>query len=201
MFCIYLHCGSDNYPLGGQYIIMDQYGLTNAGSLWVLNFQPHRFQGIQLDYFHSQTTMLRGIGQIIVGEGMTGRSYLGCFFLVAEQGTRVQLVSDMHRPNKKLSYNVCISCSILFYQISLVWTILHMKHVPVVFLFSDARESLSNMWIFYWKSCLVRKWANVVKAYIIYIPPPVIQWLWWYIDTVKIVEKSYLPIDFVIKNW
>ena len=114
---------------------------------------------------------------------------------------RVNVVPDLHVPNTESSLNVCISCSILFYQISLVWTILHMKPVPVVFLFSDARESLSNMWIFYWKSCLVRKWANVVKAYIIYIPPPVIQWLWWYIDTVKIVEKSYLPIDFVIKNW
>ena len=32
---------------------------------------------------------------------------------------RAKLVSDIHRPNKKWSYNVFISCSVLFYQISL----------------------------------------------------------------------------------
>ena len=69
------------------------------------------------------------------------------------------------------------------------------------FLFNETRESFSSMWNFYWNPIMVRKWANVVKAYIISIPPPVINWLWWYIDTFKIVDKNYLPIDFFRKKW
>ena len=68
---------------------MNRHGLTNTGSMWVLHFQPHRLQGIQLNYFNSQNNMLSGIGHIIVGGGMTGRAYLGLFLLVAEQGTTV----------------------------------------------------------------------------------------------------------------
>ena len=66
---------------------MDCHGLTNTGSLWVLHFQTHRLQGIQLYQFHSKTTVLYGIGQIFVGGGVTGRIHLGRFLLVVEQGT------------------------------------------------------------------------------------------------------------------
>ena len=61
---------------------MYRHGVTNTGSLWVLNLQPHRFQGVQLDYFHSQTTVLCVIGEIIGGGVMMGRLYLGLFWLV-----------------------------------------------------------------------------------------------------------------------
>ena len=50
----------------------------------------------------------------------------------------------------------------------------HMKPMPVIFLFSDARALLFNMWNFYWKPCLVIKRANFVNAYIISVPPPVL---------------------------
>ena len=46
--------------------------------------------------------------------------------------------------------------------------------MPVVLIFSAARDSFSNMWNFYWNPCLVRKLDNIVKAYIISIPPPAI---------------------------
>ena len=61
---------------------MYQHGLTNIGSLWVLHFQPHRFQGIQLYQFHSQTTVLCGIGKIIVGGGHDDQSMLMVIFIV-----------------------------------------------------------------------------------------------------------------------
>ena len=57
LFCLYIHFGSVNYTLWGQYTIIYLHGLTNTGSLWVLHFQPHRFQGIKLDWFHIQTTV------------------------------------------------------------------------------------------------------------------------------------------------
>ena len=63
--------------------------MTNAGILWVLYLQPHMFQGVQSDYFHSQTNVLCGIGQIIGVGVVTGREYLGLFFLVIEHGTTV----------------------------------------------------------------------------------------------------------------
>ena len=55
-----------------QYIIMDFHGVTNAGGLWDLHFQPQRFQGFQLDYYNIQNTMIRGISQIICGGGVMG---------------------------------------------------------------------------------------------------------------------------------
>ena len=61
---------------------MNFRGVTNAGSMWVLHFQPNRFQGVQLDQFHSQTTLLHGIGQLIGGGGVTGRACLGLFLLL-----------------------------------------------------------------------------------------------------------------------
>ena len=133
---IYTHCSIGNYPLWGKYTIMDFHELTNTGSLQVIHFQPHRFQGIQLDQFHNKTTVLFGIGQIIVGGGRTGRVYLRWFLLVVEQGTAVsgyswcQIFID---PEKKWSHNICISWYMLFYQISLVWTSWNMKPMPVMF--------------------------------------------------------------------
>ena len=76
-----------------------------------------------------------------------------------------------------------------------------MKHMPVILLFSSAQVVLSNMLNFDWNPFLVIKWANVMKDYTIYAPPSVIHLFWWYIDTLKIVEYKYLPIDFVIKGW
>ena len=40
-----------------------------------------------------------------------------------------------------------------------------------------------------------------MKFYTIYVPPPVLHWLWWYIYTFKIAENKYFPIDFVRKDW
>ena len=62
----------------------------------------------------------------------------------------------------------------LFYQVIMGGTSWHMKLMPVIFLFSTARDSFYSLWGFYWNPCLVRNLANVVKAYIISIPPPVI---------------------------
>ena len=70
----------------------------------------------------------------------------------------------------------------------------HIKTYSYDFFFNAARDSLSKMWDFYLNPCLVSKLANVVKYYIIYIPAPVIHWLCWYIDTVKIVEKNVYPL-------
>ena len=67
---------------------MDHHGVTNKGSLRVLHLQSHRFQGVQLDYFHIQNTVLCGIGQIIFGRGVTGRAYLGVFLVVVEHITK-----------------------------------------------------------------------------------------------------------------
>ena len=72
-----------------QYTIMDNHGVTNTGSLWVLHFQTHGFQGVQLYCFQSQTTMLCVIGQIIGGGGVTDRSYLGWFLIMVERGPTV----------------------------------------------------------------------------------------------------------------
>ena len=68
---------------------MDFHGLINTGSMWVLYFQPHRLQGVQLDKFHWQTTVLCEIAQIIVFGGVTVRAYLERFSFVVEQGTTV----------------------------------------------------------------------------------------------------------------
>ena len=50
----------------------------------------------------------------------------------------------------------------------------YIKPMPVIFLFSAACNSLSNMWSFYCNSCMLRKLADSVKVYIISIPLPVI---------------------------
>ena len=113
---------------------------------------------------------------------------------------RVNLVSDLHIKNTKWSLNVCISCSELFYKIRLGGTNWHMKLIPVLLIFSSACDSLSNMWNFDCNPCLIRKLANVMNYYTIYAPTPVIHWLWWYIDTFKIVENKYSPIEFVRKD-
>ena len=79
-------------------------GMTNTGSLWVLHFKPHSFQGAQLDFFHSKTTVLCGIDQIIGGRGVIGRAYLGLYLLVVEHGTTVsgyswcKICSDPTKP-------------------------------------------------------------------------------------------------------
>ena len=109
---------------------------------------------------------------------------------------RVWLVSDIHKSRKKWTYNLFIFCSMLFYQIILGGISWHMKPMPVIFLFSASRESLSQTWNYYWNPCLVIKWSNVVKSYIISIPTPVTHWILWSIDIVKIVE-----LEFVRKNW
>ena len=45
-FCI--HCGSGSYLMWRQYKKKYFHVVKNTGGLWVLNFQPHRFQGVQL---------------------------------------------------------------------------------------------------------------------------------------------------------
>ena len=58
--------------------------MTNTGGLRVLYLNPRMLQGFKLDYFHSQTTGICGIGQIIGGGGVTDRPYLGRFLLMVE---------------------------------------------------------------------------------------------------------------------
>ena len=82
--CIFIHYWSGNAPMRGQYIILDFHVLTNTYSIYVLYVQPHRFQGLQLDYCHTQTTGLCRIGQIIGVGGRKVRSYLGSLLLVVE---------------------------------------------------------------------------------------------------------------------
>ena len=75
-----------------------------------------------------------------------------------------------------------------------------MKPMAVVLMFSSAHDSLYNMCNFNWDHCLIRKWANAMKAYNISVLHPVLHWLWWYIDTLKVVEDIYLSIGFVRKE-
>ena len=114
---------------------------------------------------------------------------------------RVQLVSYLHITNTKRSLNIFISCSILFSKIRLVGTSWYMKPMPMIFLFSTTCDLLYNMWEFFWKPSMVRKWTNLIKSFTIYVPPSVIHWLWWYIVTFETIENEHLPIDFVIKYW
>ena len=61
----------------GKYTILNFHWVNDTGGMWVLHLQQHRFQGVQLGYFQSQTSVLCGIGQIIGGGGVVGRVYLG----------------------------------------------------------------------------------------------------------------------------
>ena len=45
----------------------------------------------------------------------------------------------------------------LIYQMKLGGTSWNMKPMPVIFLFSASRESLYQIWNYYWNPCLVRK--------------------------------------------
>ena len=114
---------------------------------------------------------------------------------------RVQLVSDLLIPRKKWSLNFYIFCSMLFYHISIEGASCNMKPMSVIFLFSDTCDWLSRMWNFNWNPFLLRKWAHIMKAYNIYVPYTFINWLWWYIDTFKMVDNNYLTIEFVRKDW
>ena len=114
---------------------------------------------------------------------------------------RVKLLSDLLILNTKWSSNVYISCSMLFSKIRMGGTSCHMKNMPVILLFSYDRDSLSNMWNLDWNPCMLIKWSNVMKAYTISVPTPVLHWLWWYIDTLEFLENKYLPIEFVRKDW
>ena len=49
----------------------------------------------------------------------------------------------------------------------------NMKPMPMILLFSDARDLFSNMWNFDWNPCLIRKRANAVNDIVISVPPPV----------------------------
>ena len=94
--------------------------------------------------------MLCGIGQIFVGGGITGISYLGWFLIVVEQGTTVSGYSwcQIFTDPKKRTYNVFISCYMLFSKKYLGGISWHMKPMPVIFLFSASRDSLYQTWIF-----------------------------------------------------
>ena len=72
---------------------MDCHRVTKTGGLWVLRLQQNMFHGLQLDYFHSQTTILCGIGIIICGGEVTGRSCLDLLLIVVERGPTVSRYS------------------------------------------------------------------------------------------------------------
>ena len=186
----------------GQYTIMDCHGVTNTGILWVLNFQPHRFQGVLLGFSHSNYRAMwnwwnnwwwrrdrKSIFKVIFA---CGRSWYHSF--------RVQLVSYLLRTNTKLSLNVYISCSILSSKISMGGTGWYIKPMRLIFLFSATCYSLSNMCTFNCNPFMVVKLSNVMDYYTIIVTPPFIYLVWWYIDTFKMVENEYLPIDFVGKD-
>ena len=40
-----------------------------------------------------------------------------------------------------------------------------------------------------------------MKAYNIYVPPPVLNKIWLHIDTFEKIYNKCLPIDFVMKDW
>ena len=123
--------------------------------------------------------------QIISGGGIIGKLFRVIFAcgITWSHIFRPQFVSYMHRTNTKWSFNVCISCYILFSKTRLGVTIWYMKTMPMIFLFSAARYSLSNMWNVYWNPFLVRKLAETKNSYTISVPSPVFHWFWWYIDT------------------
>ena len=100
-----------------QYTIVDRHGVINKGSLWVLNFQPHRFQGVQLYQFFSQTTVLCVIGQIVGGVGVTGRAYLGLFlfwYIILPQFQGTCGVRSAH-----IQHRIIIECLYLLFCVIL----------------------------------------------------------------------------------
>ena len=48
LLCLYVHWGSDNYPMWGQYTILDLHGVTNKGGLWALHVISQMLQVFQL---------------------------------------------------------------------------------------------------------------------------------------------------------
>ena len=76
---------------------------------------------------------------------------------ICSHSFRIQLVSNMHRTNKRLSQNIYISCSMLFSQIFTGGNSWHMKPMSVILLFSADCGLSSNMWNFYCNPCLVIK--------------------------------------------
>ena len=77
----------------------------------------------------------------------------------------------------------------------------HLKPMPVIFLFNTDHDFFLQHVDFYWNPCLVRKWANSMKACIIFVPTPNIHQLWYNINTIKIIKYKHVPIDFVRKDW
>ena len=83
--------------------------------------------------------------------GHDGQSIFRVIFacgITGHHSFRVQLVSDVPRPKKNYHRMSTIPVLFQFLKISLVGTSQNMKPMPGIFLFSDARDSLSNMWIF-----------------------------------------------------
>ena len=67
---------------------------------------------------------------------------------ICSHSFRIQLVSNMHRTNKKWSLNVCIYFYMLFSQIRMGWTTWHMKPLSVIFIISTTYAWFSKMWNF-----------------------------------------------------
>ena len=124
--------------------------MTNTGSLWVLHLQPHRFQGIQWIFFTEKYRAMWNWSNHL-WKKRDRKSIFRVLFAFGRtwyQSFRVQLVSDLIKPNTKLSSNVCIFCSMLSYKIRFGGTSWYMKPMPVFFPFSATRYSLYNMCIF-----------------------------------------------------
>ena len=105
-FCLCIQCDSGNSPMWYQYNDLGLYGVTRTDGMWILHFQPHRLQGFTLDYFHSQTTVICGIGQIINWWlRRDGQILFKVFFLVSE-------------PAPTIAHYFYISCTLYYIYLS-----------------------------------------------------------------------------------
>ena len=153
----YIHCSSGNCPTWDQCTIMNFHGRTNTGSLWFLIVSTIQVTGCPIGLF-SQSNYRAMCNWL---NNWWWRRYRYSMFRVifacgitCSHSFMAHLVSDMHRPNQRLSSNVYIDYYILFSKIRLGGTNFHMKPMPEILLFSASRDWFYIMWNFDWNPCL-----------------------------------------------
>ena len=62
----------------------------------------------------------------------------------------------------------------LFSHIGLEVTSCNMKPMPMILIFSATRDRFYSTWNFHWDPCMVKKRADIIKDYMIYVAPPVL---------------------------